>query len=115
MQWHTEGTDIGGIEEAKYSCDSELVYAVFLDGSIGVFDATAGLQLRCRITKPSAVLSDEMIQMMMSPGTSADTPNARRSFFLLCSAAVEQECLWVYSIIIICVLGVDLTVCRYLL
>ena len=50
-QWHFKGTDVVGIHEAKYSCDSELVYAVFHDSSIGVFDATACLQLRCRITR----------------------------------------------------------------
>jgi len=41
------------IHHAKFSCDCELVYTLFGDMSIGVFDATAGLQLRCRIT-PSA-------------------------------------------------------------
>ncbi|CAJ2653964.1 unnamed protein product [Trifolium pratense] len=36
------------ISSATYSCNSQLVYAAFTDGSIGVFDADS-LRLRCRI------------------------------------------------------------------
>ena len=53
VQWHTKYKIYKKIRGAKFSCDGELVYALFDDSSIGVFDATAGLQLRCRIT-PSA-------------------------------------------------------------
>jgi hypothetical protein len=52
-QWHIKDVIYERICGAKFSCDGELVYALFADTSIGVFDATAGLQLRCRIT-PSA-------------------------------------------------------------
>jgi len=56
--WHTkdtnaEDTNVEWICRAKYSCDGELVYAVFNNRSIGIFDATSCLQLCCRIT-PSA-------------------------------------------------------------
>ena len=50
-QWHTEYKTFTDIRDAKFSCDGELVYADFYDKSLGVFDATAGLQLRCRITR----------------------------------------------------------------
>ena len=66
-QWHTKGKDVEWIWEAKYSCDGELVYAFFDDGpylmsNIGVFDATAGLQLRCRITPSAYSPSHQPIQ-----------------------------------------------------
>ena len=69
-QWHTKGTDVRGIR-AKYSCDSELVYAAFRDESIGVFDATACLQLRCRIAlsaySPSHYLCPEYMYLHPNP------------------------------------------------
>lgn len=40
---------------ATYSCNSQLIYASFTDGNLGVFDADT-LRLRCRIA-PSAYLS----------------------------------------------------------
>ena len=43
------------ISSAAYSCNSQLVYATFTDGNIGVFDADS-LRLRCRIA-PSAYIS----------------------------------------------------------
>ncbi|KAE8711916.1 Topless-related protein 3 [Hibiscus syriacus] len=43
------------ISSAAYSCNSQLVYATFTDGNIGVFDADS-LKLRCRIA-PSANIS----------------------------------------------------------
>ena len=52
---------VGWIRDAKYSCDSELVCAVFGDNSIGVFD---GLQLRCRIT-PLLLLQTTDTRVMM--------------------------------------------------
>ena len=50
-QWHSKYIILEVIHNAKFSCDGELVYALFGDESIGVFDATAGLQLRSRITR----------------------------------------------------------------
>ncbi|XP_031379042.1 topless-related protein 4-like isoform X2 [Punica granatum] len=47
-QWfYREAT--GPITHATYSCDSQLIYASFEDGSIGVLTATT-LSLRCRIS-----------------------------------------------------------------
>lgn len=42
------------ISHATFSCDSQTVYASFVDGTIGIFDASV-LVLRCQI-KPSAYL-----------------------------------------------------------
>ncbi|KAL4179676.1 hypothetical protein AMTRI_Chr13g88480 [Amborella trichopoda] len=42
------------ITHATYSCDSQLIYTSFVDGSVGVFSA-ATLRLRCRIN-PTAYL-----------------------------------------------------------
>jgi len=54
-RWHTKkDINLKLIHEeicyAKFSSDCELVYVVFNHHSVGVFDATACLQLRCRIT-----------------------------------------------------------------
>ncbi|KAK8671171.1 hypothetical protein V6N13_037776 [Hibiscus sabdariffa] len=43
------------VSSAAYSCNSQLVYATFTDGNIGVFDADS-LKLRCRIA-PSAYIT----------------------------------------------------------
>lgn len=44
----------GIITHATYSCDSQMIFASFMDGSVSVF--TAALQLRCRIS-PAAYLN----------------------------------------------------------
>ncbi|XP_021898842.1 LOW QUALITY PROTEIN: topless-related protein 3 [Carica papaya] len=47
------------ISYAAYSCNSQLVYATFVDGNIGVYDADS-LRLRCRIG-PSAYLPQSIL------------------------------------------------------
>ncbi|KAJ1383310.1 WD40/YVTN repeat-like-containing domain superfamily [Sesbania bispinosa] len=47
-QWVPQDGLSGSISSATYSCNSQLVYAAFTDGNIGVFDADS-LRLRCRI------------------------------------------------------------------
>nr|XP_023929204.1 topless-related protein 3-like isoform X1 [Quercus suber]XP_023929206.1 topless-related protein 3-like isoform X3 [Quercus suber]POE89703.1 topless-related protein 3 [Quercus suber] len=54
-QWVPQDALSAPISYAAYSCNSQLVYATFYDGNIGVFDADS-LRLRCRIA-PSAYLS----------------------------------------------------------
>ncbi|KAH7854769.1 hypothetical protein Vadar_017612 [Vaccinium darrowii] len=54
-QWVPQDVLPAPISCATYSYDSQLVYASFCDGNIGVFDADS-LMLRCRIV-PSAYLS----------------------------------------------------------
>nr|GME04368.1 topless-related protein 3-like isoform X2 [Ipomoea batatas] len=44
---------------ATYSCNSQLIYASFIDGNIGVFDADT-LTLKCRIV-PSAYLPHQLV------------------------------------------------------
>ncbi|KAE8736027.1 TOPLESS-related 2 isoform 3 [Hibiscus syriacus] len=51
-QWMPQEVLSSPISSAAYSCNSQLVYATFTDGNIGVFDACS-LKLRCRIA-PSA-------------------------------------------------------------
>ncbi|XP_061369331.1 topless-related protein 2-like isoform X1 [Gastrolobium bilobum] len=48
-QWVPQDGLSGSISSATYSCNSQLVYAAFTDGNIGIFDADT-LRLRCRIT-----------------------------------------------------------------
>lgn len=55
LQWVPQDALPAPISYASYSCFSELVYASFCDGNIGVFDAD-NLRLRCRIA-PSAYTS----------------------------------------------------------
>ncbi|XP_010245461.1 PREDICTED: protein TPR1-like isoform X2 [Nelumbo nucifera] len=52
--WVPQGALSASISCAAYSCNSQLVYASFSDGNIGVFDAD-NLRLRCQIA-PSAYL-----------------------------------------------------------
>ncbi|WOL16003.1 protein TPR1-like isoform X1 [Canna indica] len=47
-QWVPQDALSAPISYASYSCNSQLVYASFSDGNIGVFDAD-NLRLRCRI------------------------------------------------------------------
>ncbi|KAJ6757083.1 TOPLESS-RELATED PROTEIN 1-RELATED [Salix koriyanagi] len=51
-QWVPQDAISAPISYAAYSCNSQLIYATFSDGNIGVFDAD-NLRLRCRIA-PSA-------------------------------------------------------------
>ncbi|KAJ4957139.1 hypothetical protein NE237_013922 [Protea cynaroides] len=53
-QWVPQGVLSAPVSCAAYSCNSQLLYATFCDGNIGVFDADS-LRLRCRIA-PSAYL-----------------------------------------------------------
>ncbi|KAK3189089.1 hypothetical protein Dsin_028650 [Dipteronia sinensis] len=54
-QWVPQDALPSPISCAAYSCNSQLIYASFTDGNIGVFGADS-LRLRCRIA-PSAYLS----------------------------------------------------------
>ncbi|XVE65573.1 hypothetical protein DITRI_Ditri08aG0010600 [Diplodiscus trichospermus] len=54
-QWMPQDVLSSPITSAAFSCNSQLVYATFTDGNIGVFDADT-LKLRCRIA-PSAYTS----------------------------------------------------------
>ncbi|GMY21830.1 topless-related protein 3-like isoform X2 [Fagus crenata] len=58
-QWVPQDALSAPISYAAYSCNSQLVYATFCDGNIGVFDADT-LRLRCRIA-PSAYMSQSAL------------------------------------------------------
>nr|GME04417.1 protein TPR1-like isoform X14 [Ipomoea batatas] len=58
-QWIPQGCLSAPISSATYSCNSQLAYASFIDGNIGIFDAD-NLTLRCRIA-PSAYLSQAVL------------------------------------------------------
>ncbi|XP_038717981.1 topless-related protein 3-like isoform X3 [Tripterygium wilfordii] len=51
-QWIPQELLSAPISYAAYSCNSQLVFATFVDGNIGVFDADS-LKLRCRIAASS--------------------------------------------------------------
>ncbi|KAK1547905.1 hypothetical protein Q3G72_010507 [Acer saccharum] len=51
-QWVPQDVLSAPISCATYSCNSQLVYATFCDGNIGVFDADT-LRLRCHIAPPA--------------------------------------------------------------
>ncbi|XP_024528644.1 topless-related protein 1 isoform X2 [Selaginella moellendorffii] len=53
-QWYLRDPFPASVSSATFSCDSELVYAAFIDGSVGVFE-TDGLRPRCRLA-PSTYL-----------------------------------------------------------
>ncbi|KAK1581892.1 hypothetical protein Q3G72_010018 [Acer saccharum] len=58
-QWVPQDVLSAPISCATYSCNSQLVYATFCDGNIGVFDADT-LRLRCHIA-PKAYLSPAVL------------------------------------------------------
>ncbi|KAI5658642.1 hypothetical protein M9H77_27435 [Catharanthus roseus] len=58
-QWVPQDALSAPISYAAYSCNSQLVYASFCDGNIGVFDADT-LRLRCRVA-PTAYLSQSVL------------------------------------------------------
>ncbi|XP_073041642.1 LOW QUALITY PROTEIN: topless-related protein 3-like [Primulina eburnea] len=67
-QWVPQDALSSLISYATYSCNSQLVYASFCNGNIGVFDADT-LRLRCRVA-PSAYLSQTVLN-----GSQAVQPN----------------------------------------
>ncbi|GMH10438.1 hypothetical protein Nepgr_012279 [Nepenthes gracilis] len=58
-QWVPQDVLSAPISYAVYSCNSQLIFATFCDGNLGVFDADS-LKLRCRIA-PSAYLSQAQL------------------------------------------------------
>ncbi|XP_016494309.1 topless-related protein 3 isoform X1 [Nicotiana tabacum] len=58
-QWVPQDALSAPITYAAYSCNSQLVYASFSDGNVGVFDADT-LRLRCRVA-PSAYLPQAVL------------------------------------------------------
>lgn len=55
MQWSPRDALPASVSSATFSCDGLLVYAAFVDGAVGVFEANS-LRLRCQIA-PSAYIS----------------------------------------------------------
>ncbi|PIN21391.1 hypothetical protein CDL12_05906 [Handroanthus impetiginosus] len=72
-QWVPQGTLSAPISCAAYSCNSQLVFASFCDGNIGIFDAEI-LKLRCRVG-PSAYLSQAVLNGLLN-GSQAVYPMA---------------------------------------
>ncbi|KAK4761470.1 hypothetical protein SAY87_029354 [Trapa incisa] len=58
-QWIPQDSLSAPISYAAYSCNSQLIYAAFVNGNIGVFDADT-LRLGCRIA-PTAYLSQSIL------------------------------------------------------
>ncbi|KAL8553899.1 hypothetical protein ACS0TY_002242 [Phlomoides rotata] len=58
-QWVPQDALSAPISCASYSCNSQLVFATFCDGNIGIFDADT-LRLRCRVA-PSAYLPQSIL------------------------------------------------------
>ncbi|CAL5375594.1 unnamed protein product [Camellia sinensis] len=71
---------VAPISHATFSCDSQLVYASFLDASVCVFTA-ANLRLRCRIS-PSAYLSPSVSNSNVHPLVLAAHPQEPNQFAL---------------------------------
>lgn len=59
LQWVPQDALSAPISCASYSCNSQLVFATFCDGNIGIFDADT-LRLRCRVA-PSAYLPQSVL------------------------------------------------------
>jgi hypothetical protein len=57
LQWNI-GEFSAPISHATFSCDSQLVYASFVDGTLRIFGAS-NLQVRCQIN-PNAYLQSDV-------------------------------------------------------
>ncbi|KAF2307284.1 hypothetical protein GH714_026099 [Hevea brasiliensis] len=75
-QWVPQDALSAPLSYAAFSCNSQLIYAAFCDGNVGVFDADS-LRLRCRIAS-SAYLSQAVL-------------NGSQSLYPLVVAAHPQE------------------------
>ncbi|KAL1545997.1 Topless-related protein 3 [Salvia divinorum] len=79
-QWVPQDALSAPISCATYSCNSQLVFASFFDGNVGVFDADT-LRLRCRVA-PTAYLSQSAINgsQAVSPVVVAAHPQEANQF-----------------------------------
>ncbi|KAL3632748.1 Topless-related protein 3 [Castilleja foliolosa] len=77
-QWVPQDALSAPISCAAYSCNSQLVFASFCDGGIGVFDADT-LRLRCRVA-PSAYLSQAVGNRAVYPVVVAAHPQEPNQF-----------------------------------
>ncbi|KAI6692380.1 hypothetical protein NL676_020090 [Syzygium grande] len=77
-QWIPQEPLSAPISYAGYSCNSQLIYASFRDGNVGVFDADT-LRLRCRIAPstylPQAVLNGSQSVYPLVIATHPQEPN----------------------------------------
>ncbi|KAJ6309071.1 hypothetical protein OIU76_018627 [Salix suchowensis] len=78
-QWVLRGS-FAPISHAVFSCDSQLVYASFLDATVCVFSAV-NLRLRCRIN-PSSYLSPNVSSSNVHPLVIAAHPQEPNQFAL---------------------------------
>ncbi|PON89542.1 Topless-related protein [Trema orientale] len=79
-QWLPQDVISAPISYAAFSCNSQLIYATFCDGNIGVFDPDS-LRLRCRIA-PSAYFSQAVLNgsQAVYPLVVASHPQERNQF-----------------------------------
>ncbi|PON67014.1 Topless-related protein [Parasponia andersonii] len=79
-QWLPQDVISAPISYAAFSCNSQLIYATFCDGHIGVFDPDS-LRLRCRIA-PSAYFSQAVLNgsQAVYPLVVASHPQERNQF-----------------------------------
>ncbi|KAG0615814.1 hypothetical protein M758_5G068900 [Ceratodon purpureus] len=78
-QWDLQSPFTAAISDATYSCDSQLVYAGFADGSVGIFDAES-FWLRCRLAPP--LHRSQGVSGTTYPTTIAANPRRRNEFAL---------------------------------
>lgn len=78
-QWVPQDGSSTSISSATYSCNSQLVYAAFTDGSIGVFDSDS-LRLRCRIASSAYLHQSSSISQNIYPFVVAAHPQEPNQF-----------------------------------
>ncbi|XP_044464704.1 topless-related protein 1-like isoform X1 [Mangifera indica] len=76
-QW-VVGESSAPISHAAFSCDSQLVYSSFVDGSVRIFNAS-NLQLRCRVDS-SAYLPSDVSSAAIYPRVIAAHPQEPNQF-----------------------------------
>ncbi|KAF8401413.1 hypothetical protein HHK36_012352 [Tetracentron sinense] len=79
LQWVPHSVLSTPISYAAYSCNSQLVYAAFYDGNIGVFDADS-LRLRCRIAASAYLSQAVSISQAVYPLIIAAHPHESNQF-----------------------------------
>ncbi|BAT80306.1 hypothetical protein VIGAN_02330600 [Vigna angularis var. angularis] len=79
QSWVAQEWLIGSLSCATYSCNSQLVYATFPDGNIGIFDGNT-LKVKCRLASSAYLHQPTIIRKNVYPIVVAAHPDEPNQF-----------------------------------
>ncbi|XP_022637350.1 topless-related protein 2 [Vigna radiata var. radiata] len=79
QRWVAQEWLIGSLSCATYSCNSQLVYAAFLDGNIGIFEGNT-LKVKCRMASSAYLHQPTIIRQNVYPIVVAAHPDEPNQF-----------------------------------